>query len=164
VLRSMNRVKHRERRCAAPARRATQCPAPWVRLCTESASAPLRQGARLSASFHEYGSAPRASKRRSGKARDRDVLLEYFEGAERGRCGCSGVRMPAYPWSGALMRTSVVLRGSPTQPVWMQRRSNASVSMERGTITYSWSTSREGNAAGVDAAAFECQRIYGTRY
>ncbi len=28
--------------------------------------------------------------------------------------------------------------------------------------SYSWSTSRERNAAGVAAAAFECQRIYGT--
>ncbi|MBU4218470.1 MAG: hypothetical protein KKB90_05850 [Actinobacteria bacterium] len=36
---------------------------------------------------HKYGDAPRASKRRSGKARDRVVLLEYVEGAERSRSG-----------------------------------------------------------------------------
>ena len=35
-----------------------------------------------------------------------DVLLEYFEGAQRSRCGCSGVRMPAYSWSG-VQRASV---------------------------------------------------------
>jgi len=55
-----------------------------------------------SVTSHKYGDAPRASKRRSGKARDR-------------------------------VRTPVVLRGSGTQPVWMQRRSNASVFMRRGT-------------------------------
>ncbi|MBU4174962.1 MAG: alpha/beta hydrolase [Actinobacteria bacterium] len=55
-----------------------KCPAPQVRLSTESVEAPLRQGAR-----------PR--------------------------------------------RTSVVRRGSGTQPEWMQRRSNASVFVERGT-------------------------------
>ena len=34
----------------------------------------------------------------------------------------------------------------------------------RATESYFCSTSRERNAAGVDAAAFECQRIYGTGY
>ncbi|MCG2794454.1 MAG: DUF3604 domain-containing protein, partial [Actinomycetia bacterium] len=44
----------------------------------------------------------RAPRRRSCKARDRAVLREYREGAERGRCGCIDVRMQAYLWNGAL--------------------------------------------------------------
>jgi hypothetical protein len=40
--------------------------------------------------------------RRSGKARDRGVIGEYGEEAERGRSGCSGVRMQAYLRDGVL--------------------------------------------------------------
>jgi len=40
--------------------------------------------------------------RRAGKARDRGVLGEYGEGAQRSRRGCSGVRMPGYLRDGAL--------------------------------------------------------------
>jgi len=65
---------------------------------TEEPSGPLT----LSAPFHEYGYVSRAPPRRSGKARDRGVLLQYVEGAERSRSGCSGARMPAYSWSGVL--------------------------------------------------------------
>ncbi|MBU4194211.1 MAG: hypothetical protein KKF66_04345, partial [Actinobacteria bacterium] len=43
-----------------------------------------------------------------------------------------------------------------------ERRSAAPA--RRATETYSCSTSRERNAAGVDAAALECQRIYGAGY
>ncbi len=43
-----------------------------------------------------------------------------------------------------------------------ERRSAAPA--RRATETYLSSTSRERNAAGVDTAAFECQRIYGAGY
>ncbi|MBU4241051.1 MAG: hypothetical protein KKE79_07365, partial [Actinobacteria bacterium] len=46
----------------------------------------------LSAPFHKYGVVSRAPRRRSCKARDRAVLREYREGAERSRCGCIDVR------------------------------------------------------------------------
>jgi hypothetical protein len=57
----------------------------------------------LGTPVHEYGEAPRASMRRSGKARDRGVLAEY-------------------------------VAGSGTQQEWMQRCSNASVFVNRGTM------------------------------
>jgi hypothetical protein len=38
-------------------------------------------------------------------ARDRLVLGEYDEGAERGRSGCGGARMQRYMWDGALGRS-----------------------------------------------------------
>ncbi|MBU4193508.1 MAG: hypothetical protein KKF66_00735, partial [Actinobacteria bacterium] len=44
----------------------------------------------------------RAPRRRSCKARDRAVLREYREGAERSRCGCIDVRMQAYLRNGVL--------------------------------------------------------------
>src|SRR5665647_3330039 len=52
--------------------------------------------------LHKYGVVPRASRRPTCKARDRTVLGEYREGVERSRCGCIGVRMQAYLWSGVL--------------------------------------------------------------
>ena len=42
------------------------------------------------------------------------------------------------------------------------RESRSATPARRATETYFCSTSRERNAAGVDAAAFECQRTYGT--
>ncbi|MBU4490811.1 MAG: hypothetical protein KKE79_09290, partial [Actinobacteria bacterium] len=56
-------------------------------------SLPRSTPALLSAPFHKYGVVSRAPRRRSCKARDRAVLREYREGAERGRCGCIDVRM-----------------------------------------------------------------------
>ncbi|MCG2795891.1 MAG: M28 family peptidase [Actinomycetia bacterium] len=56
----------------------------------------------LCASFHKYGVVSRAPRRRSCKARDRAVLREYREGAERSRCGCIDVRMQAYLRNGVL--------------------------------------------------------------
>ncbi|MBU4194938.1 MAG: hypothetical protein KKF66_08090, partial [Actinobacteria bacterium] len=51
----------------------------------------------------------RAPRRRSCKARDRAVLREYREGAERSRCGCIDVRMQAYLWNGVLREGGVRL-------------------------------------------------------
>jgi len=64
----------------------------------------------LSTPSHKYGVVPRASMRRSCKARDRGVLVEYCEEAERGRSGCSGDRMQAYLWDGVLSDAQEVVR------------------------------------------------------
>ena len=91
----------------------------------------------VSTPSRKYGVVPRASMRRSlqgarlvlrpvntvsyrerrcavsCKARDRGVLGEYGEEAERGRSGCSGVRMQAYLWDGVLRTTSRAARRMP---------------------------------------------------
>ena len=59
--------------------------------------------------------------RRSCKARDRGVLSEYGEEAERGRGGCSGVRMQAYLWDGVLS----VLHAEARQPVAVLNKDHA---------------------------------------
>ncbi len=93
-------------RLARSARTAvSRSPPGW----TSRKSSSPRSETQLSAPFHKYGNVPRASKRRSCKARDRGVLGGYGEEAERRRGGCSGDRMRAYLWNGALSVTLVAI-------------------------------------------------------
>ena len=78
VDRPIDSFTHRERRGAAPARRA------MVPRTIDTVSHRERRCAVPC------------------KARDRGVLSEYGEEAERGRGGCIDVRMPRYLWDGPL--------------------------------------------------------------
>jgi electron transport complex protein RnfD len=85
-----------------------------------------RRGESLSTPARKDGHAPRVSRRRPGKARDRGIAGTMSQGAQRSQGGWIGARMQPYFRAGVLTNGSAVLTGvllgltlPPGLPLWM---------------------------------------------